>query len=652
MAKHLGSRQENTKRRGLEFKIPPRLYRWKKPKRRVFYYERELTKAELIPVAAALVLFLAASLAPIGAVLRLICLAAVAFVAGFSPLRRSAVCVFNRRWPNEDVLLLPAALLCFLGGRSAVGAALVILGRAVEFVQAYVLTRSDRSIEAMREILPVRAHLEESFGMVDVLPEELHAGDIILVANGEAVPVDGVVLEGSGPVGTVQIGGPEESIPIAAGSELLSGTINQGETLRLRALRSFDDSALTRQVKSLEESREELTYLEDRIELFSSWYTPAMLVLALFVGLILPAFHGDWASHALRAAVILFLAQPASPVLMLPVIYLGGMCCASHSGLWIRSKAAFSALAHVKTAVFGKTGTVTDGKYTVTGVVPVKGTAEELLRIAALAEAHSRHPIALAICRAAGVGEAASDSLNHIEELPGRGITALAGGRQVYVGNALLMEEHGIWFKVPEREGTAIHVAVDHEYRGHILLADRLRDGAFDAIEELRSQNVSCIAMLTGDVRSATSKLARSLNFDMIKTELSSKDKVSAVRFLRRSLGRWDRLLCVGDGYHDAAMFREADVGLAIGTIGDEGDESGADVLLLDDDLEKIAAAVRIARESELLLWIVVGLAAVPKLCIALLSLFTALPVVPCLLVSAFFDAFTAALSLRSYSIE
>lgn len=653
MAKHLVSTSADSKkkRNRKKAKALPKLMKWRAPARRRFCYVRVFSLSEMIPVLAAVVLFVAACLAPINPLLRLIAFIVTAIVAGFSVLQRSFRRVLNREWPDEDLLLLLASLLTFLSGHHALAALLVILGRVAEFVESYVLARSARGVDTIREYLPVKAHVEEEFGLIDILPENIEVGDILSVQNGETIPVDCLILEGSGAIDSSAFGG-QEAQPVKPGDEILSGGILSGDTLRVRALCGFHDSALARHLKCLESAEDQKTDLEDRMEFFSSIYTLIMLFIAFVVGVLAPLFHGNWESGLLKAGIVLVLASPSSLVLSVPVIFLGGLSCASHSGFRFRSKQVMENLFRAKTMVFGKTGTITDGKYSISEIVSSKVSEQELLRLAAAAEGHSRHPIAMAIKEAAGWTEKMSESVLNVEDIPGRGVSAFIEGKHVYVGNATLLEEHGIWFQVPSRSGAAIHVAVENVYWGHILLNDKIREGAFDAIEEIRSQGVRNIVLLTGDVRSATSKLARSLNFDMVKTDLTPTEKISAVSYLRKSLGKGESLAYVGDGFHDADMFENADVGIALNAMGDEQAEDAADVILMDDDILRVPAVMRIVFDIARLLQENVILLGGSKLLLLILALSGLLSLLPAMLIHVLCTALACLNALRSFTID
>ena len=593
MAKHLSSGGKPEKTKVTE--TLPRLLKWKKPGKRTFDYARRFSLEEIVPVAAAALLFLIARFVPFGRAVRFVLYLVTALAAGFSVLRRCMEKLLYLKLPDEDGLLPLASLCAFLSGHFATGAALMLLGRCAEFAQAYVLERGHRSLQALREVLPEKAHVEEEFGVIDLVPEELKEGDVFIVEKGEAFPTDGEVIEGESTVDSSAFGGSETPEAVGVGSMVLAGFVNGDSTLRLRALHSFEDSALPRHLRNLTEAEEEKTYGEGQLEGICSWLAPVLAALAVLVGLILPVFDGNWKPGLYKASLLLFIATPASLLLSLRTVFLGGLVSASRSGVRVRSKNALEALALAKTIVFGKTGTLTEAHYTVSEVVPKERDAEELLRIAAAAEGNSRHPIAQAIREAAGLTPISAEEVLEMEEIPGRGVSAFVEGKTVFVGNAALLEEHGLVFQIPSRTGTAIHVAVDGVYWGYILLADKIREGAFDALEELRSEGLNNIVLLTGDVRSSASTLARSLGFDMVRAELTPDEKLSSLQYLGKSLGINDTLAYVGDGFHDEKLFRHADVGISLNARGDDRSEKAADVILMDDDILRVPAALKIA---------------------------------------------------------
>ena len=634
----------------------PQLFEWKPLPRRRFRYQRSFSKAELAPLLAAVLLFFATAAAPVGTVLKTIAFAAAALVAGFPVLFSAFQGALRRKWPDEDCLMLVSSLFAFLSGHYAAGALIAILGRSGQMAEAYVLARSERGVDALSELLPEKAHVEEEFGMVDVVPEELREDDLFLVYEGESIPTDGVIVTGESVVDAGPIGGFAQQ-RVSAGDKVLSGSVNRGETLRIRASSSFADSALARELRLLHRANRERTDLEDTIESYAAYYAPALIGLSLLVGILLPLVGHRWAGCSwenclMAAALFLLLASPGPLILSVPLAFLGALTGAFRRGLYCRGKYVLEALFHVKTVAFGKTGTVTDGAVRVTEVFPEQVSKERLLALAAEAEGPFRHPIAMAIKTAAGWNAEESEPPSNAEEIPGRGVTALIDGKRIYVGNAALLEENGLSCRIPERSGTAVHVALGDRYWGYILLEDCVREGAFDAIEELRSTGIRTITLLTGDVRSVSSQLARKLNFDMVKSELSPKQKLSAISFLRRSLGKGETLAYVGDGFHDAAMFEKADIGIALKPTGDSEDETSADLVLMDDELMRVPSAIRLSVQLRRIMMENIALFCVSRVLILFLGLIHWLSLSAAAFLTMLFGVVLMLNALRSFLLK
>lgn len=651
MAKHQQKSQIARRKRLFSTPELPQLFTVRPLPKRKFRYARAFGRSELIPLAAAYVLFAAAVVAPVGFRLKTVAYAAAALVAMIPALLPQLQALRRRKLPDEDVLPLFAALLAFLAGHGAAGALLALFGRTAQLAESYVLARADRGVDALSELLPEKAHVEEDFGLVDVVPEELRRGDCFLVYEGESVPTDGVILTGEGTIDASALGGLAEQ-RVGVGDKVLSGCLNRGETLRIRAEVAFADSALARQLKLLHRANKEKTGFERRLERAAAWYAPALLALAVLFGLFVPLFTHDWAWGLQTAALLLALASPSALLLSLGLCFLGGLAGAFRRGLYPASKAALERLSHVRVVAFGKTGTVTDGKLRVREVMPVRVDRDTLLHMAARIEAPFRHPVAMAIREAANWTDGEDEAPEQAEEFPGRGVSAFVDGAHVLVGNAALLRDYGVEARVPEQTGSAVHVAVDGRYWGYLLIGDSVRESAFDAIEELRGAGVRNITLLTGDVRSVSAQIARRLNFDMVKSELSPEEKLSALRFLRRSLGRGETLAYVGDGFHDAALFEEADVGIALKPTGESESEFAADLVLMDDELLRVPAAIRLSALLRRLMLENLGAFCLVRPLILLLWLFGWVSLSAAALLTLLSGALPMLNALRSFLVE
>ena len=376
-----------------------------------------------------------------------------------------------------------------------------------------------------------------------------------------------------------------------------------------------------------------------------------LFVLAVLVALILALVHWKEPQKWLHAALVFLMLSPLSALVFASMLtHFGVMYSAAKSGILFRDGSIPERFAECRLFAFGKTGTVTDGRFVISEICPAGGIGEDdLLRIAAIAECRSDHPIARALKAAAGLEEGVIPSgFQNSEEIPGRGVSTLFSKHQIYVGNAALLEDHEIWYQVPAKSGSAIHIAVDGTYRGHIMISDSLRDNAFEALEELRAQGARTLVMLTGDVRSASRRLASSLNFDMVKPELSPEEKGSAVRYLRSVHGEKAKIACAGDGFHDAAMFEAADISLSMSPSGGEK----TDIRICSEDILGIPSAYRFSRESERILQIDVITVILVKLLLVILGAASVLPLSLIALVDFLVSAAAVIFALTSLTME
>ena len=385
------------------------------------------------------------------------------------------------------------------------------------------------------------------------------------------------------------------------------------------ALADIDEKARDRVLASDSEKSGERSLIA-----FSAVMFYALFLLLALIMAVVCLYHLQNASAWIsRSLVPLMLAVPSAVLFSSLLTHFGAVFSSAKAGSFFRNDQIPEDFSRCSMFAFGKTGTVTDGRFLISEIMPVGVTEEELLRIAAVAECKSDHPIALALKAAAGLKEGVIPSgVLDVSEVPGKGVSTFFSGRQIYVGNARLLDEHNIWYQVPSKSGTAIHVAVDSTYRGYILISDSIRENAFEALEELRAQGAKQIAMLTGDVQSVSRVVASSLNFDMVKSELTAKDKASAIRYLRASQGEREKIAAVGDGVHDSVMFEAADVSVCM----DEKPDDAVDLSICTDDILTLPQVYRICKETERALWIsVIGVAGV-KLLLCILGLFQVLP--------------------------
>ena len=487
----------------------------------------------------------------------------------------------------------------------AEGAAVMLFYQVGELFQSYAVGKSRKSIAAMMDIAPDYASIERDGAIVEVDPDEVQVGDIIVVKPGERVPIDGVVVDGTSQLDTAALTG--ESVPrhIEVGGEVISGCINMTGVLRIRTTKLFGTSTVSRILELVENASEKKARTENFITRFARVYTPIVTLAAVAIAVVPPLLGmGAWAGWILRGLTFLVVSCPCALVISVPLSFFGGIGGASRLGILVKGSNYLEALAQVDTVVFDKTGTLTSGTFGVVGVRPADAIdSDQLLAVAAHAEAFSDHPIALSI-KKAYLDEAPADSEGIIDqariegaaEESGHGVKATVDGHAVLVGNDKLMSAHGISCPDCELTGTILHVAIDGSYAGHIVIADTVKDDAAQAIADLHAAGVERCIMLTGDREEVARSVASDLGLDEYHAQLLPGDKVEQVeRILDSARGN---LAFVGDGINDAPVLTRADVGIAMGAMGSDAAIEAADIVLMDDKPSNIARAIRVARKT------------------------------------------------------
>ena len=453
--------------------------------------------------------------------------------------------------------------------------------------------RSRKSIAHLMDLRPDTAHVERKGKLQTVNPEEIQPGEIIVIQPGEKVPLDGIVLEGKSSLDTVALTG--ESVPrsVKEGDEILSGCVNKSGVLKVKTTKAFSESTAAKILDLVENAAENKSRSESFITNFARIYTPIVVGLAVAVAVIPGIITGEWASWIYRGLLFLVVSCPCALVISVPLTFFGGLGGASKKGILIKGANLMDKLAKLQTVVFDKTGTLTEGVFEVTAVHPEEIDETELLHLAAHVERHSTHPIAMAL-RTAYPKEQDNCTISDIEENAGHGITAKVNGRRVAVGNSKLMEAEGAKWHPCHHSGTIVHVAIDGEYAGHIVISDRIKEDAREAVEKLKAEGIQKTVMLTGDQESVAKAVAESLKLDEFHAGLLPADKVQKVEALLKD----GTLAFVGDGINDAPVLTRADIGIAMGALGSDAAIEAADVVLMDDKPAKIAMAVRIARRT------------------------------------------------------
>lgn len=500
----------------------------------------------------------------------------------------------------DENFLMMIATFGALGVREYSEAVAVMLFYQIgELFQGYAVGKSRQSIAAMMDICPEYANIEEDGELKQVDPDDVEIGTIIVIKPGERIPLDGVVVEGESLIDTAALTG--ESVPrkAAVGDEIISGCVNGNGTLKVRTTKEFDDSTVSKILELVENASSKKAHVENFITRFAKYYTPVVTTAAVILAIVPPlVLGGGWSDWIQRACIFLVISCPCALVISVPLGFFGGIGAASKLGVLVKGSNYLEALAQMDTMVFDKTGTLTKGEFKVTEILPSEGFAKEtLLNLAALGEGYSTHPIAASIREAYGQ-PLDMNRVNDAKEVAGHGIQVQIDGQEVFIGNEKLMRAQNITPAACESIGTVIYVACEGKYAGAIVISDTIKDGAKEAIRGMKAVGVKKCVMLTGDRKEAAELVAKELDIDEVHAELLPQDKVSQVEALLSKETEKERLAFVGDGINDAPVLSRADIGIAMGSMGSDAAIEAADVVLMDDDIRKIASVVRISRKT------------------------------------------------------
>ncbi|MBQ3443543.1 MAG: cadmium-translocating P-type ATPase [Selenomonadaceae bacterium] len=519
-------------------------------------------------------------------------------VVGYDIVLKAFHGLKNRRPLDESLLMTIAtlgafALAIYEDGDYNEAIAVMLFYQIGEWFQSYAIGRSRKNISELMDIRPDYANIETDDGLEQVDPDDVEVGTVIIVQPGEKVPIDGVIVEGSSTLNTVALTG--ESLPreVSVGAEVISGCINLSGVLKVRTSKEFGESTASKILELVEDASSRKSRSEDFIAKFARIYTPVVVGCAVGLAIVPSIIFGGWETWIYRALIFLVISCPCALVISIPLSFFAGIGGASRAGILIKGSNFLETLSKVKTVVLDKTGTLTQGSFDVEAVHSknLNFDAEKLLHLAAHVERYSTHPIANSL-RKAYPNEHDDCTVEAVEEISGRGIRATINGQVVSVGNEKFMDEVGASWKACYKVGTIIHVAVDGEYAGHVVIADKIKPHAKEAVEALGAENV---IMLTGDSEKIASKVADELGIKNYRSELLPADKVTEFeKILSTSSGK---VAFVGDGINDAPVLSRADVGIAMGALGSDAAIEAADVVLMDDDPLKISKAIRIARK-------------------------------------------------------
>ena len=530
-------------------------------------------------------------------------------IIGYDILIKAFKGLVNRQ-PFDECFLMAVATIGAIAlglvksGDYTEAVAVMLFYQIGEWFQSYAVGKSRRSISDLMDIRPDYANIESGNGeLTQVDPDDVEIGTTIVVQPGEKVPIDGVVLQGTSSLDTAALTGESMPRDVAAGDEVISGCINLSGLLKIRTTKEFEESTASKILELIEDAGSRKSKSEDFITKFARIYTPAVvyaaIALAVLPPLLLLALGMDpaWGTWAYRALTFLVVSCPCALVISIPLSFFAGIGGASKEGILVKGSNYLEILSQTKTVVFDKTGTLTRGKFAVTAVHPERLDQKELLHMAAHVERYSTHPIAAAL-REAYPDEKDGCSVEDVTEIAGRGIRAKVSGKTVCVGNARMMEDIGAKWKPCEQSGTIIHVAIDGEYEGHIVISDVIKEHSAQAIRELKKNGVTKTVMLTGDAKAAADQVASKLSVDEVHAELLPADKVAKVEELIASKkSPKDKVAFVGDGINDAPVLARADIGIAMGAMGSDAAIEAADIVLMDDDPLRIVTAIRISRK-------------------------------------------------------
>lgn len=538
--------------------------------------------------------------------IELVCYLIPYFIIGYDILKKAVLGIFHGEVFDENFLMAIATVGAIALGEYVEGTAVMLFYQIGELFQSYAVGKSRRNISELMDIRPDYANVYEGDELVQVDPDDVEIGTVIVVKPGEKVPIDGEVVEGISTLNTSALTG--ESLPreVKAGDEVISGCVNMSGVLKIKTTKPFGDSTVSKILELVENSSMKKSRSENFITRFAKYYTPAVCIGALALAVLPPVINiiignpAAWSKWVIRALTTLVISCPCALVISIPLSFFGGIGGASAKGILVKGSNYLEILSQTKYLVCDKTGTLTKGVFQVTEIKPAeKYTEAELLKLAACAENYSNHPISKSLKEAYGGDiDPADVPESGIEEVAGHGIIAHVSGKEVACGNIKLMKKLGVSYFTPDKTGTEVHVAVDGVYAGYILISDIVKPTAAKMVSELKANGVEHVVMLTGDAKKVADSVADELGIDIVKSELLPADKVAEVEKLISEKGEKEKLAFVGDGINDAPVLSRADIGIAMGGLGSDAAIEAADVVLMDDDPAKIATAMKISRKT------------------------------------------------------
>lgn len=563
----------------------------------------DFNKSEIIPLASGAILFFIAMVGKFTFFTELSLYVVSYLLIGKEVLWKAIKNIFRGEFLDENFLMAIAGMSAFAIKEFPEAVAVMLFFRVGEFFEGIAVNRSRMSIEALLDIRPDFANLKTEKGVVKVSPEEVMMGQEIIVKPGEKIPLDGKVMTGKSMLDTSVLTG--ESVPrkVQVGDDVFSGAINQNGVLTIAVTKGFGESTVSKILELVEKASSKKAQTEKFITKFARYYTPSVVCIALMLAIIPPIFiEGavltEW---VYRAAIFLVVSCPCALVISIPLGFFGGIGAASKNGILIKGGNYLEALNKVDAVVFDKTGTITKGIFEVTKINTAKAfKEEELIYYAAYAEYYSNHPIALSI-RKSYDEEIKEEKMKDYEEISGHGVKVMVDGKVVLAGNKKLMEKYHIDYKEIDLLGTIVHIAVDGQYAGAIIISDEIKEDSFEGIKQLKKLGIKKLVMLTGDHKRAAELIAKEIGIDEVHAELLPHEKVEKLEILQKSIK--GNMAFIGDGINDAPVLARADIGVAMGGLGSDAAIEAADVVLMTDEISKIAKAIEVANRTRKIVW-------------------------------------------------
>ena len=560
-------------------------------------------KKMLIRIIISFILFIALRILSLNNFYETILFLITYFIIGYDILKKAIKGILNRQVFDENFLMAIATVGAIALGEYSEGTAVMLFYQIGEWFQSYAVGKSRRNISELMDIRPDYANIEDDSGnIVQVDPDEVEIGSIIIVKPGEKIPIDGKIIEGTSSLNTSALTG--ESLPqeVTTNDEVISGCINITGLLKIKTTKEFGESTVSKILDMVENASSKKSKSENFISKFARYYTPAVCYSALALALIPPIINlligneASWSVWIYRALTFLVISCPCALVISIPLSFFAGIGGASNSGVLVKGSNYLEALAATKYVVFDKTGTMTQGVFEVSGIHHSTIENDQLLEYATLAESYSTHPISKSLQKAYGK-PVDKTRIKDVKEISGHGVIAKIDNITVMAGNDKLMKKFNISYVDCHSIGTIVHIAIDDKYAGHILISDLIKPTAKQAIQELKNIGIKKTIMLTGDISKVANKVATDLNIDQVYSELLPEDKVTKVEELLNQKSNKEKLAFVGDGINDAPVLSRADIGIAMGALGSDAAIEAADIVLMDDDPLKIAKAIKISKK-------------------------------------------------------